>query len=809
MGSALVPGFNFQAEAQWRGFYHEDGWVLINVAITNPGASFAAQLSVNPPLGYETRRTEFSRHVNIAAGVTSHFQLYVCLIQLVQSLSLSLVDGQGQNISQTVVRVSPVDYGTYMLGVVGTNPPVATPGVTVTPLLFDSRKRVFTTSFNSTQLPDRPEGLSVFNAIALQDLEPSQLSPAQSSALLNWTLAGGRLIVAPQNQNSWSKLQTWLNTLTLPAVLNNKSSSLNLEAPLSLYDPLDPASATKLSLSNLPATVQLLNLELKPQSQDQLILDLKQADQPLQPLVLAARVGQGVLVVSALDPFQPALAASDLLWNSLLNSLGPIKTYDPPNDSVLTNRDLATAVLAMGTIGTDGQGFNWLFLVLIFLYLVILLPVSYLGWRKLHRPELILLSVPLSAILITVGLVLVSPNQRFVASQRFDVVQFANQTGPTNAWISSYLVLQVGSDSGCQLTFKDEQVLLRPTIFDVDALKESGETDTNGFVYSPQFQTQQPASANCEGHGDDSLKILTFEDWLQLTPPLVGTLQFNGQQITGKLTNQTNYTLENAALVFGESYQKLGVWKPEQQLDINFRLETSPDTLPNPNGAISTFLNSFTSPISDQNLYFTALNSLSHAGRFGSAVQLDSVYLVGLVHNFVGKQVLLNQDSSHSQDLALVIQALPFKLVPQSDVLTGAAVYQVPTQFFMPTLLQNDASTVIGGDLLTNGTQIREYRLPPVVPSEAQPQTLNINLVSYYLSSLGARSVPNVPEISVYNWKTQQWRVIASEDLAVNNVQVALGADELEPQTHAFRLRLKAARREHLIQKFNVSLTMK
>ena len=289
VGAAPAAAVTLRAEALWKGYYREGGWAVIDVDIFNPGPAFDAQILVSAPLGYDQRRTDFRRPVTVAPNTNSRYRLYICLIQQTRDLSVTLNSEDGQVLGQSGVQVLAVDYGNYMVAAIGNTVPVAMPGVGVTPVLFGSQKRVQTLSLTPDLLPDRPEGLGAFNAIVLRDIAINQLSNDQYNALLNWTLAGGRLIFAPPDRDNWVKLYNVFGAQLVPADLVSDEKQVTLDAKTTIFDPLNPdreAKLTSIGSSNL----KILGLEAKPQSR--LITDLKQSDGQLQLLAIAAKVGK-------------------------------------------------------------------------------------------------------------------------------------------------------------------------------------------------------------------------------------------------------------------------------------------------------------------------------------------------------------------------------------------------------------------------------------------------------------------------------------------------------------------------------------
>lgn len=801
-GSGAVT---FQATALWSGLYRESEWAVVDVDIYNGGPAFAGVIDVASPLGYEDRRTDFRRPVEVSSNTSNHFRIYVCLIQQTHNLNVSLIAEGGQTISESNVQVNAVDYGDYTVGVVTNTKPAALPGLNITPVVIGSRKRVKSILLSPDELPDRTEGLSVFNALVLNDIGPNQLNQNQYNTLINWTAAGGRLIIGPQNQVDWNRIASALGPQILPVQTAGSDFTLKSDAVMVGFDQItsDRIEEPLPASPNNPLTF----LKLAPKATATPILDLKQSNGQLQSLVVASQLGLGWIIVGATDPFNQTVVTATAYWNGLLNGLGPSTPYDPPNENILTDRDLARSLLSLSVSASDGIPTNvWFFLVL-GLYLVLVIPLNFLIWQKFRRTEFSLVSVPLSAVLVTGLMITLGSDHTTTTTQGLNIVQFNNTVPQPNAWISSYLALR-SNGSDCQLTFQDTKPLLRPAVINTISSLGAREADAGGFVRSPEIVTQQPYGAQCDNSSQGQLKMLTFEDWQNLKQPIAGKLQLSSQILSGKLTNQANYTLENTTLVFGENYQPLGTLKPQQQLDVKFDMQSLPGNFPNPVEATLEFFKNDNRLSTQQALYQASVSTAVHLGRFGAADQLQTAYIIGWVKGPLASNGG-NQALTGDQTYNLVIEPVEFDLAAQPDGASHILLYRLPPQLFMPRLLKNDAQPIENGDWLNSGSQIREYHLPPQLPATAKPQALLINLTSYYLSGLGTQSVASIPEIAIYNWKTDQWRVLAAENSSTKVVNAPLLPDELEPQTQAFRLRLVASQRSHLIENFNVSITMK
>lgn len=809
--SALPNRLTFQAIPMWDGYYREDGWAVIDIEIYNGGPAFPAQVSISAPLGYDSRFTDFRHSLMVASGTNSSLLMYVCMIQLTTKLDVRLLSDTGEVLSQTVAHVEPLNYDDYTVGVVGGYALSALPGANVTPIVVGSHNRIVPISISADQLPDQTEGLDVLDAMIFNSAAATQVNKAQYKAILNWTLAGGRLITAPRTHNNWLSIQNILGQQLIPATLNGPEEYLNGGSQLTISSPeaVAPFDPTNTQQENIainrayPAT--LFSLKSTPASQ--VVLNVQSPQHNMQPMVTASHLGKGWIVASAVDPFNPPFAASPLFWDSIVNALGSITPYDPANSNVLFDREIARSLLSLSVDQTGGTlPLNVWFVILLAVYVFGVVPLNFLLGRKSGRPELIIISLSVSGLAAAVLLIVISTTQQTTFVNRVNIVQFQNAVPQANAWVSSYLAVHSTSIADCQVSFKNEQPMLRPIVVNTLASQGFREADSSGFVRSPQQLNQQPFTTDCNNNADGQLKLLTFNDWQNLAQPISGQLQLQNDNFSGTLANQSNYTIEKATLVFGENYQSLGNWQAKQALNVNFKLQNEPGFYPNPIEQASNFLK--ISPTNAQDsLYQAVFGAAAKAGRFGSAGQNSNVFVVGWIKGLTAGSVQIDQAGIKQADYSLVIIPINFNL---GSVRSGNSTsYQLPGQLFMPRILHDDTQLITNGSWLNNGSVIFDYQLPTALPANATPQALTVTSICYDLSTIRATHVADIPQMAVYNWNTGQWRIIAPEDAPLYTVQANLLPGEIQPQTKVFRLRLLASQRGHLIEKFNVGITLR
>lgn len=808
--SAPPNHLTLQAFPLWDGYYREDGWVVLDVDITNDGPSFPAQLSVSAPLGYESRTTDFTHAVTIATGTENHVRMYICLIQLATFLNVRLLSTNGEVLEQTVAHIKPLNYNDYTVGVISSYALSALPGNNVTPIVVGSHNRIIPISIAADEIPDHAEGLDLLNALVFNGAAATQVNKAQFTAIQNWTLAGGRLITAPRTHNNWTSIQNILGQPLIPATLNGPEEYLNNNAQLVIsssdaVDPHDPTNVQKEIISVNPANPVTL-FSLKPTPGSSVVLNVQSPQHSSEPMVTAARMGKGWIVAAATDPFNPPFANSALYWDSMVNALGSMTPYDPANSNVLFDRDIARSLLSLAVDQTGGSlPLNVWFVLLLVVYILGVVPLNFLLGRRTGKPELIIVTLSLCGIAVTALLIVLSNTQESTVVNRVNIVQFQNDMPKANAWVSSYLAVHSTSIADCQVSFQNEQPLLRPIVVNTLSTEGFREADSSGFVRSPQQLNQQPDNTDCNNNSDGQLKLLTFNDWQNLSQPLDGQLQLRNDVFSGKLINQSNFTIEKATLVYGENYQSLGDWQPQQNLNVNFKLLNEPGLYPNPIEQSTNFLKAAPVDVQD-NLYQMVFGASAKAGRFGSAGQTNNVFLVGWVKGMLAGNVKIDQVGTKTSDYSLVIIPVSFTL--GAITTNNATSYQMPGQMFMPRVLHDDTQLIANGSWLNNGSVIYDYQLPTTLPANAKPQTLTIISLCYDLSTIKATHVPDIPQMAIYNWNTGQWRVFANEDAPLNTVQTQLQPGEVQPETGVFRVRLLAAQRGHLIEKFNVGVTL-
>lgn len=181
------PKVSCEATAGFEGHYRPGGWVPVRVALKNPTEEdLALAVSVELPYGEGGASARFSRMLDLPSGARKALTLYVRPIQEMEGVTVSCrTAGASLPVCSAELeglRSVPAPRG--MVLSVGPGGPVEL-----------RRAGYAVAEADVADLPERPEGYDVVDAVVLRD-GGWAADPLRAQALAAWLCAGGQAVVA-------------------------------------------------------------------------------------------------------------------------------------------------------------------------------------------------------------------------------------------------------------------------------------------------------------------------------------------------------------------------------------------------------------------------------------------------------------------------------------------------------------------------------------------------------------------------------------------------------------------------------------
>ncbi|GAB4515805.1 MAG: hypothetical protein OHK0046_19830 [Anaerolineae bacterium] len=365
-------------DAGYDGWFRPNQWLPLRIELENRGDPINGFVVVRPETSGSALANTFSTPVELSTNSSQSLFLYMTARDNASVVRVELLNADRQVVTSREVNLRDM-FSRDRLYVVVTQ--AATNIVDLSEISVGGYE-AFQANWNTDNLPDRPGALDSVDAMLFTNVDTGSLSTAQQTALRQWVLRGGHLLVT--GGAGW------------------QATAAGLDALL----PLTPQSSTTVDhLGNLPELAGDYDTSL---TGDTIVTegDLREDVRVLAttpdstPLIMRRQYGNGVVDYLAVDPAtQPLRDWEGLteLWFTLLSSRDarPAWTYGFSDweravsaVEILPGVDLLPAVLGLIT-----------FLVA---YIALIGPLNYLILSRLNRREYAWVTIPILIVIFSV-----------------------------------------------------------------------------------------------------------------------------------------------------------------------------------------------------------------------------------------------------------------------------------------------------------------------------------------------------------------------------------------------------------------------
>lgn len=510
-------------------------WAAVSVRITNDGPSLSGELRIRSS---QQGRSQYGLAVELPNGARQEHVLYAQPPLFGSRLHVDLVSG-GQTIATQEVRIKTHDAWSPIVAIVAERPEGIQPGVAAVARDPQGQSASVIT-LGVADLPPRVEAWSAIDRLVWQDVDASQLSVEQQTALRQWLGAGGRLVVVAGTAGL-APLRGFPDEL-LPY---EPTHTINLQpADLNTFVGQVPAEANV-----IPAITGTLR--------DGTVLARSAGGD-----VIAAQSnwGQGSVTLVGFNPAERWLAegnAGGALWRRLV-PLGAGPFLNPlalPEDSVLVQ---ALNNLPSIDLPPIGQLF-----VLLFAYVALIGPINYLVLRRLDKREWAWLTMPLLVLVFTVVSYGLGANLKGsdVIVNQVAIVRAGQNTGEGLGQV--YVGIYSPTRRSFDVRVAGEALLSNPT-----SQNQFGQTEQ-----ALDILFGDPSRLRNFEVGFGVLRGFRAEATTQ-APVIESNLKLVRGKLEGTVTNRSDESLEHVAVLFGSGVAVLTDLAPDETRTISLDTAT-------------------------------------------------------------------------------------------------------------------------------------------------------------------------------------------------------------------------------------------
>jgi hypothetical protein len=531
LGLSLSPqagqaqaNISLEIQAGFDSLYKMNVWAPIRVTLTNRGPDLQAQLRVtddNSAFGAAGARYVYP--VDLPGQSRKQFTLYAPL-RGQNRLTVELVDPAGDLLHFEQSNVMGIGEEGFLIGVVASNPSLLnglarfrTPGE-------DAHEgQVAVAHLDLEDLPEIPQAWAGLDMLVFNDIDTSQLSPAQQAVLQSWTRQGGRLVVGG-GPNAAQTIQGL--TALLPF------ASVEVQTLAHPITSLQPFSSRR--LENRGPYIAAIPVN----STGQILV--KEAN---RPLIILTRRGAGQVYYSALDL---SLAPLDRLAGDPLFMPRLVGAFRPRPEDIVERYDRNLIRNSLGLVPDQLLPTPAAVILYLVAYILVIGPVNYFALSRLKHREWAWFTVP--------AIILLFSSYSYFSSFRLrggrplvrQIMVMQGETGAALAEMTAFIGVYTPQRAEYALEID------RPVL--VESLPDS-YTLTSGITVIGQNSTVIE-----DLQGDiGGLPGIIARGHTPL-PQITANLSYNqaSQQARGVIINHTNQPISDALLVVGDQVVQLG-----------------------------------------------------------------------------------------------------------------------------------------------------------------------------------------------------------------------------------------------------------
>lgn len=518
-------------------------WLPVKVTVENTGTDVEARVQAaykNDMSG----NTVYGVDISLPATSRKEFFIYVFPDGSMRNFTVSVLDGK-KVLAKTNLNLNCMFDQEQFYGVVADTPSTFTILNGVAPLI----SQVQTAQLNIADLPDQEQGWEAMDVLVISNMDTGMLSAEQKQAMKLWLAKGGKLFVT--GGIHWQATAAGLDGI-LPIKLTSTKNVAGLSA-----------LATYAKDSTLAEQEVVLATGEVAEGASVLV------EQNGIPLLVEKQIGFGKVYFLAADPGMQPLSG----WGGMYSIYEHLLSFKSPRpiwaDGYWDSYQVNDALSALPELALPSFFYICCWLGL---YVFAIGPVNYFVLRRLKRPELAWITIPVMVILFT-GLAYLSGYAYRGTRPILNRLMLAQGwEGVDQTQVSA--VVGVYSPSRTSYTVEtQEQFMLRPmqgTGGDLQGnnswLSLKNQTGTTLPDMRVDIGGMQTVGAN------GFMPALTFQNDLTLT------LGNHIPTITGTIENTGSYTIQDAFLVTPSGWNSLGDLKPNESIKVDFTLVNNATT---------------------------------------------------------------------------------------------------------------------------------------------------------------------------------------------------------------------------------------
>lgn len=372
---------SMKAELGFDGYYKIGNYAPFYFEIDNKLKDINGELQVELP-DEMNNLTVYSMQINLPNNSTKKFVMNIPINRFVSKLQVNIVEGKNKVFTRSI-RIDPgSNMETLGLGILSDDYE-SMKYINKIPTNNNSQFSTRTVVLNENLITENVDILKNFNVLVINNYDTSKLSQEQYGAIKSWVMDGGMLLIGTGPSHS--------KTLAIfkDDFITGEIGELSTISTKQLYN-IAQGSASGQSMQ-----ISALSLNLKDST--------TVAAEGSFPLVSKIDKGNGSVAVAAFDfglePLSSWVGRAGFA-EKLLQKLLP-NLYNNPyyNKDIYMNNNMYAVDNSLRNIPELPKAKTLNLVIVLFAYILIVAPVSYLILKKLDKREWMWLTVPIASLI--------------------------------------------------------------------------------------------------------------------------------------------------------------------------------------------------------------------------------------------------------------------------------------------------------------------------------------------------------------------------------------------------------------------------
>lgn len=730
-------GLDLSASAAFDGHFKYGEWLPVWIQLENRGQDLTGELRVRVPdsLG----GTTYATPVDLPTGSRKRFPLYVLPNNYTHELEAQFVNENGQLAVQKFT-VRPQPNINYMIGILAQEHGALS--LVKSANLAGANRRIVVVNLSLSDLPERLEGLRSFDAMVVNGVDTSSLTPAQKDVLKGWVQQGGRLVIGggTRAQSTASGFPEEIiplvpkHTIELDQLTGLEEfaggKEIRVPGPFVAATGEEPRGRTLAEIEGIPL---------------------------VQELVL----GKGYVDFVALDlassPFDAWSGTVDL-WEKLLSPGARYPQWMPPDLSVRQQRASIMTYPLTNLPSLDLPSVRSLS-ILLGVYILLVGPANYLVLRWRQRLHLAWLTIPAITLAFSAGAFGLGYALRGtdLILNKIAIVEAGAQD---TASVSAYIGLFSPSQQSYNLEVEGNP-LLSPLRQDYDPWLDGPDLQVGG---ERSFIQSSPARIRGLAVNQWSMQTFVMEGSWPGFGKIISDLTFEGNALMGTLRNDTAFTITDVVLILGNRFSLVGDFAPGEEKRVRVDVPELIAHLYESSIAYQIYSQYFEGPMPEETLRSVQLKQAVLESIFPwdssySFISGASASLIdpagtpqALVLGWLDKappEVTVSGRKPAQQTSALLVAPVPFhfsegkRLVLVPGLIPGRVIQ-------MPVESEYCGHPSTQSIYLGSGSAVFEFEIPRAF-AEIELESLVL-----YIGTEGGWEP--VPDVAFYDWREADWQ---------------------------------------------------